>query len=178
MIIASSPAAGSLRRAMNGFTMVELMITIAVAAILLAIALPSFRSTINNNRVTNRSNDLVGALNVARLEALSRGRTVSVCASADGASCSGSTAWNAGWIVFVDGGTAGVVDGSDVVLRSWPALDAQDALDTTVKFVSFNGQGAASATTFTLKPRSCSATQRRDIDLSSAGRISLRRLAC
>jgi type IV fimbrial biogenesis protein FimT len=157
---------------------VELMITIAVAAILLGIALPSFRSTIDGNRITGKANELVGALNLARSEALSRGRAVSACASSDGASCSGSTAWSAGWIVFVDGGTAGVVDGGDLVLRMWPAIDARDTLEADVDFVSFNAQGTASATTFTLKPQSCSSTQRREIDLSSAGRISLRRLAC
>lgn len=161
-----------------GFTLLELMITIALAAILLGVALPSFTGVINSNRVTNKSNDLVGALNIARGQAPFLGHRVSVCASADGTSCSGSTAWNAGWIVFVDGGAAGVVDGDDVVLNVYPSINPKDSLSTAVNVVSFDAQGAASAALFTLKPQPCKGTQRRDIDVASTGRISLRRLDC
>jgi type IV fimbrial biogenesis protein FimT len=163
----------------RGFTLIELMITILVAAILLGVALPEFRTTINNNRMANTSNDLVNAMNIARAEAISRGSAVSVCASADGAACSASTAWNAGWIVFTDTGVAGTVDGTDAVLRVWPGLQSADSLVTAVKFVSFSAQGAASTQAlFTLKPNVCVGTQHRDIDLQLSGRISLRRLPC
>lgn len=176
---ADSAASWVGRYATRGFTLIEMMITIAVAAILLGLALPSFRGVINNNRVTAEANDLVGALNVARAEAVSRGRPVSVCASADGTACSDSTEWDAGWITFVDGGTAGTVDGSDIVLRAWPRIDARDALTANVNFVRFDSQGVSNAATlFTLKPLSCGGDQRRDIELVASGRISLRRLAC
>lgn len=73
------------RRAAAGFTLIELMITIAVAAILLMIAAPSFTSLINSNRLTSSANEMVGVLQSARMEAVRTSSTVSVCVDCDGA---------------------------------------------------------------------------------------------
>ena len=81
----------------RGFTLVELMITLAVAAILLAIAVPSFRTFVQNTRLTTQADTLVYSLNLARNEAVKLDTPVAVCASSDGATCSG--AWVNGWIV-------------------------------------------------------------------------------
>jgi len=101
-------------RAMNtkrGFTLIELMITVAVVAIVLAIGVPSFQEMMRNNRAATHMNGIIGALNLARSEAIKRGRRVSLCPSSDQAGCSGSD-WAKGWIVFVDTATA---DGSVAV---------------------------------------------------------------
>lgn len=85
--------------------MVELMITIAIAAILLALAVPSFTAFLNSNRVTSQANELLANFQAARLESIRRGARVVVCGSANASaatpSCSAGTAW-AGWISFVD----------------------------------------------------------------------------
>lgn len=86
----------------SGFTLLELMITVAIAAILAAIAIPSFRTFILNSRRAEISNDLLVTLQHARSEAIRRGQTVSVCASADGSSCVGTSSWQIGWIAFVN----------------------------------------------------------------------------
>lgn len=89
----------------GGFSMVELMITIAIAAILLALAVPSFTSFLNSNRVTSQANELLANFQAARLESIRRGARVVVCGSANASAatptCSAGTAW-AGWISFVD----------------------------------------------------------------------------
>ena len=69
--------------AMCGVTLVELMVTIAVAAILLAVAVPGFRNLIVSNRLTATTNAFVAALNLARIEAVKRNARVTLCKTAD-----------------------------------------------------------------------------------------------
>lgn len=78
------------------------MVTIAVLAIIAALAAPSFSNLINSNRLTGVANDVVAALQVARMEAIRRGTSVEVCPSTNGASCSGSD-WSR-FIVLPSGG--------------------------------------------------------------------------
>lgn len=106
----------------SGFTIVELMITLAVLAILVGIATPSFTALMNNSRLSGQTNEFSSDLALARSEAIVRGRPVTVCASGDGGNtCSGSAAdWARGRIVFVErdgAGTLGVIDSTDVVLK-------------------------------------------------------------
>src|SRR5580704_9506214 len=92
-----------------GFTLVEILITIAVAAILTAAAVPAFRSFLQNDRAMTQSTSLVLSLNVARSEAIKQDISggVSVCPSTDGLTCSGASMWEQGWIVL--GSAAGSV---------------------------------------------------------------------
>ena len=90
-----------LARRSKGFTLVELMVTIAVVAVLLAIALPSFRKVIQRNRVASASNDLLASISYARTTAINRGQLVSMCPSTDGANCtSAGRDFESGWIVY------------------------------------------------------------------------------
>jgi prepilin-type N-terminal cleavage/methylation domain-containing protein len=105
-----------------GFTLIELLVTMTIAAILLAIAVPSFNSSIASARASDGANSLLGALELARSEAVRRGVTVSVCrvtvvpATACNNTAAGSFVvgdWAAGWMVFADNGsgsTAGVFE--------------------------------------------------------------------
>lgn len=81
----------------RGFTLIELIVTIAIAAILLTIAIPNFRTFSMNNRMATQANDLITALNLARSEAVKRSANVTVCASSNSTSCTGT--WAQGWIV-------------------------------------------------------------------------------
>lgn len=96
----------------RGFTLVELMIVLAIAAILLTLAVPSFTDFVKNNRMVAQNNDFVTALNLARSEAIRRGSRVTVCSSGDGATCAAG-GWEQGWIVFVDANGDGTVDDPD-----------------------------------------------------------------
>lgn len=85
----------------GGFSLLELMVTITVVAVLLAIGVPSLRNTIQRNRVSSASNDLLASLSYARTTAIDRGQLVSLCPSADGSSCTiGGQAFEPGWIVY------------------------------------------------------------------------------
>lgn len=99
-----------------GFTLIELMFAVLILAILTTIAAPNFISFVKTNRAESEIREVASALAFARSAAVSRGKPISVCRSNDNATCSGS--WTDGWIVFIDNGTAGKVDGDDKVLRS------------------------------------------------------------
>lgn len=91
------------QRIMNGVTLLELMVTVAIVAILGALAAPSFRTLIQTNRTRTVARELMSTLDLARSEAARRGQPVSVCRSSDGSSCSAMGAgWDSGWIVFVN----------------------------------------------------------------------------
>ncbi len=84
-----------------GFTLLEMLMTMAVAAILVTIAVPSFRYVTNSNRIASEINGLLGDLQFARAEAIKEGNPVTVCISTDSLTCANSTVqWNSGWIVI------------------------------------------------------------------------------
>jgi len=82
-----------------GFTLVELLVTIVVLSILLGLAVPSFRTFMQNDQQWVQQNNLVLALNAARSEAIKQDSSVQVCSSTDGATCT-NTPWDQGWIVL------------------------------------------------------------------------------
>lgn len=89
------------RSGQHGFTLVELMITVAVFAVLLAIMVPSYSDMTLGSKLRSQANDLVAGAVLARSEAIKRNQLVTLCASSTGTSCVGS--WAAGWIVITAG---------------------------------------------------------------------------
>jgi type IV fimbrial biogenesis protein FimT len=84
----------------RGFSVTELMIVLTIVAILLGIAVPSFRYITNSYRMSAEVNSLLGDMMYARSEAIKEGQDVTVCASANGATCSGASTWQSGWVVY------------------------------------------------------------------------------
>lgn len=144
--------------AKNGFTLIELMVVVAIVAILAGIAAPSFRDMIRNNRLATATNDLIGELALARSEAARQGKRITLCtsanASASSASCSAGATWQQGRIVFVDesdSGTAGTRDNGEAVLRA-NSTEATNITITasgfgTLNFIQFRPNGAISSGT-------------------------------
>ena len=91
----------------NGLTLIEMMVTLAVAIILVAVGIPAFRSITANNRAVAQSNALVTALNLSRGEAVKRGAPVTICRAANGACDDESNDWASGWLVFEDSDSSG-----------------------------------------------------------------------
>lgn len=163
----------------SGFTLVELMITLALVAILATIGVPSFMNFIVNNRLAAQTNELVSALNLARSEAIKRNTRVTVCRSNNGTGCGGT--WNNGWIVFVDGGTAASVDAGDEILRVWTTGGTDTTLTPTtagLTAVQFPGFGLTTTATFTLTATHCTGNNARSIDVGASGRISTTKVNC
>lgn len=96
-----------------GLTLIELMVTLAVFAIVAVLAFPGFKLYQQNSNRVSQINDLIATFNLARSEAVKRNLAVSVCASANQATCSNANNWTTGWIVFVDDNQNGVTEATD-----------------------------------------------------------------
>lgn len=127
---------------MNGVTLLELMVTVAIVAILGALAAPSFQAMIQANRTRTVASELLATLNLARSEAARRGQPVSICRSSNGSSCSSSgTGWDQGWIAFVneDGiseGASATRDGDELLLQARQNLPAGVTVRPNSNFTS------------------------------------------
>jgi len=86
----------------RGLTLIELMVTLVVFAIVAVLAFPGFQLYMQNSNRVTQINDLIATFNMARSEAVKRNLPVMVCASADQATCSGVNDWTTGWIAFID----------------------------------------------------------------------------
>lgn len=109
-----------------GFTLVELMIAIVVLAILLALAVPNFNDATLSARLNGFANSLVAATQVARSEAIKRNATITLCTSADGATCAASGGWEQGWIV-VNEATATVIQSQQALPSEFKVTEAGGA---------------------------------------------------
>ncbi|OUR73993.1 hypothetical protein A9Q78_01885 [Methylophaga sp. 41_12_T18] len=139
----------------QGFTLIELIITLSIAAILMAIAAPSFSGIIQNNRMTTQYNELLASLSLARSEAIKRTQRVTVCQSSTNNSCGGdSSSWHSGWIVFVDENADNTRDAGEDILRANSVLAGNNTLSYGARTrVGFDSDGLASGGsngTFTL----------------------------
>ena len=106
------------RHTTSGFTLIELIVTMAIAAILLTQAVPSFRTMIANNRITSQINELVTAINMGRSEAAKLNTTVILCGSANPTdatpACGGDVE---GWLLFASGDANNTFDVADTLIR-------------------------------------------------------------
>lgn len=86
----------------QGFSLIELLVTISIVAILLAAVVPSFSRSIANTHIATVRDNLISSLQFARSEAISRNVAVALCPSTDGANCTASSDWADGWIIYLD----------------------------------------------------------------------------
>ena len=180
-----------------GLTLIELMVSLSVLAILLGLAVPSYRTFIQSTRLTAITNDLASALATARSEAVKRATRVTVCKSANvnaaSPTCSAVANWQDGWIVFVDGSVAGTVDGTDAanVLRVFqPTVINGMAIDGGVNFddwVSYMASGVSRGSgdlpngTFVVDFATCpspATNMARNVVINNTGRVTVQRINC
>jgi len=161
----------------RGFTLVETVITLAVAAILVTIAVPSMQDFVARNRMTTELNTLVASMYLARSESVKRLQKVKVCpANADFTQCVATPNWATGWMVFIDANNDDKVTAGDVILQQNPALPNQDRIkivgdsgNLTAVFYP-TGQAPGSNNTFSF----CDAdgvVPKKNVVLSPEGRI-------
>ncbi len=136
-----------MNRKQTGFTLTELMVTLAIAAIILSQAVPSFTTMIQDNRIVTQANDLVTSLNIARSEAVKRGDRVTICKSANNTSCTTAGGWQQGWIIFTDSNSDATVNNTDTILRTHGPLEGNPTLNGVTgnvgNYVSYTYNGSS-----------------------------------
>lgn len=166
----------------GGTTLLELMITLSIAAILLAIGVPSYQNIVATNRIAAVTNELSAALQLARSEAVTRGRTVTVCKSDDITAtppvCDAGANWQDGWVVFVDDNDDGDLDAGEIPIKVGQPSSGNAVITTGAKFTDYvklqpNGEalgaGNLSSDSFAI----CIAPNQRSIVINSVGRIRI-----
>jgi type IV fimbrial biogenesis protein FimT len=179
----------------SGLTLVELLVTIVVLSVLLALGVPGLQNFVKNNRLTAQANDLVVALQLARSEAVKRGTGSVVCASANEATCSNSDDWTTGWIVFTDIGqdfelnldaNGDLVEdciNDDCIIRTRGALNKTTLDGGGNDSISFLPNGLVrkdpgNDITLTLTSDNCKLDQVRVISITNRGRTFVKSQDC
>lgn len=167
-------------RSSSGFTAVELMITVAVIAVLAAIALPGFKSTLQSNRIATATNELVASLSLARTEAIRSTRYASFCPSTTGDACDGTL--DDGWLVWGDTDGDGALDSNETVLR-FSKSNANTQASLTGGVITFDARGrrmSTSSQTIDLMPVNCGSGQmlKRTLTVTATGQVKVERTNC
>ncbi|HXQ31295.1 MAG TPA: GspH/FimT family pseudopilin [Steroidobacteraceae bacterium] len=144
----SRPLAGLERRPRRttGFTLLEVVVVMAIVGILFALAMPSMKYFGSINRISSEINGLLGDMQFARSQAIQEGQTVTICSSSSPyTACSASASWQSGWIVFMDANGNKTVDPGEIVLRVQAAFTAPDTLVASggIAAVTFSREGFA-----------------------------------
>ncbi|APO90135.1 Tfp pilus assembly protein FimT/FimU [Xanthomonas euvesicatoria pv. euvesicatoria] len=165
----------------RGFTLIELMVTVAVLAIVASIGYPSFQGVLRSNRAAAANNELMALLNLSRTEAIRNGQGGGVCGSSNGTSCDGS--WSGGVMAWSDSNGNGTFDAGEAVLRystGNPRLVVQGPTTGTV--IAFDARGrrrAAADQKVTLQPDQCGGQPlRRSLTVNASGQIRSKKEAC
>jgi type IV fimbrial biogenesis protein FimT len=119
----------SKQRRICGFTVIEVLIAMAIVAILLGSAVPAFRGAIERLQLSTTTNDLLLAINLARTEATSRRKRVAVAPRV-------ANDWSSGWHVFIDANDNGLLDADEDVVRTFERVPARMTVVAT--FGSFD----------------------------------------
>lgn len=153
----------------HGFTLIELMVTVAILATLVAIALPNFSSTISSTKSQTVVQELATALNLARSEAVMRHGGVQICPrNTAGTGCDAEASWQSGWLVMA----------GDTMLRAWDAPSGV-SIETNLSAVSFDGRGGTDLTDpATLQVSGGASAQASCLRLAQVGRVSVSRGNC
>lgn len=132
----SQNATHTLRKHSKGFTLVELVVTLSVFAIIVTIAIPSFNTLLQNARLSANTDSIVNALNYARNTALAQSVNVRVCPLGTANSTTCGTSWNNGWIVITQ-----PTSGAATLLKSQAFTTSRIA--ATVTSIVFDNHGLA-----------------------------------
>lgn len=164
-------------RRSGGVSLIELLLALALLAVLVGMAAPDFTRVLGNQRAWSAANELHVALNYTRAEAIRLRSRVTLCPTSDGVQCAGDGLWEAGWMVFEDPNANAQLDALEAVLRVGPSLGQGVVARSNGplrRYVSFLPTGAARSTGGALQIgsfRVCAGGQQRVLTVNVGGRV-------
>ena len=171
-----------IHNATKGFTLVELVVALGLAAALICLSMPTYGEWIATSEVMNEAQHLAGSMNRARAEAINSGFRVNLCQSAGGRQCVPAGTWERGWILFIDSNGDGQVNAGERVLWTEEAaapgitMAANAPLKHYVSYTSLGHarmlNGALQMGTFTVCLQGRNAV---DVVLAHSGRVRIAR---
>ena len=158
-----------------GFTLIELVVTVLILAILVTVGVPSFSDATLGSRLGSYANELMTSAYLARSEAMKRNRPVTLCTSTDGTSCAVSGGWEQGWIVL-ETSTSTVIQHQQARAPGYKVM-AKDASNAAIYSVAFQptGFGATQATFTVCRYLPEAGKQERVVTLSPTGKPAVSR---
>jgi type IV fimbrial biogenesis protein FimT len=160
----------------HGFTLIELMVTLAVLAILLGIAVPGFQNMTLNTKLRSHANNIVASALLARSEAIKRNAVVRMCVSSDGVECT-TGGWEQGWVVYHDVNNNNTLDAGEAILQHEKSASSGYKILSAAESVLFlpSGVGATQATMKVCRATPDVGAQEREVTISATGRTSVAR---
>jgi len=168
-----------------GFTLIELMVVLALGIVLMSLTVPAMTGMLNSQRVASLGSAFLASLNLARNEAIKRNARAVVCKSAAGVSCAASGGWEQGWIVFHDINNNAALDINEPVIEQQGAAAPGLSLSgntPVANYVSYTASGSAKlidgrfqSGTFTLCLDPVSSPDVRQIALPKTGRARIKK---
>ncbi len=136
----------------GGFTLLELLITLAIGGIILSLGIPAMGALTGNNARSSSINTMISHIQLARSEAITRARRTILCPSRDGEHCDDSTIWDRGYILVEDSNDNKTADRGDRLIRLYQHLDERITIRSTVnrKRILFNSLGMSPGYNLTL----------------------------
>lgn len=167
---------------LQGFTLLEMMVTLAVVAILIMFGIPSMQGFTKNARLSAQSNEFITGIQLARSAAIKQQRNASICISTTISStpptCTGGTDWSAGWVVWVDQDRDGTLDAAEVLRVAEPLDGTSTFISTTLGQFTYAATGLVNAADTLTMCDDRNGETGRQISITAAGRVNLARVTC
>lgn len=171
------------RQAVRGFSLVELVVTVGVLAVVVGISAPLFTNMTNSNRLTGNANELVAAFQIARSESIRRNVRTVICESQNLTTCRNGSPWR-GWIVFADANRNNVLDTGDQIMRTGSieqplvVLTSSNIANNRVVFradgLAYNDSALLEANIRVCLPVNQPANNARDVAITVGGRVGVK----
>ncbi|MBT8122780.1 MAG: GspH/FimT family protein [Gammaproteobacteria bacterium] len=166
----------------QGFTLVELLVTLLVATLLLTLGVPAMRDFVLDGRIVAATNNFVTSVNLARATAIKQQRNAQICVSTtwnnSPPTCTNGTNWTDGWVVWVDQDADTVLDANEVLRVSETQTGGTSLVGAASTLFQYDPTGFVNAgDTVDICDGRAGETGRR-VTVAATGRVNMRRIVC